>query len=118
MPESQEPKKKLFVMLQAVKDFLRPLPIEVKQELNDAIFRLERDGFLAMPYGEKITGESDLFAIRVIQTANVRVFYAYGIGDLIYGLHGYVKKTEQIPQKELKYVKKVLKQLKEIGGIK
>ena len=111
-------KKKDFRLLMPLRDFLRPLPIEVKEELNDAIFRLERDGFLAMPHGEKITGEGDLFAIRVIQTANVRVFYAYGMGDLIYGLHGYVKKTEQIPAHELKQAKRMLALLKRGGQVK
>lgn len=87
-------------MLLPVRDFMREQDGEVKQELNNIIWRLETDGTLCMPYGEKIAGEN-LFVIRVMQTANVRVFYVYGQNDLIYGIHAYRKKTEEIPQCEM-----------------
>ena len=73
-------KKKHFYMMQAVKDFMREQSGDIKQELNGIIWRLEMNGSLEMPYGEKITGEN-LFAIRVIQTGNIRVFYVYGVAD-------------------------------------
>ena len=47
-------KKKFFVMLDSVKDFMREQPGDVKQELNGIIYRLETTGMLTMPYGEKI----------------------------------------------------------------
>lgn len=50
-----------------------------------------------MPYGEKVSGE-DLFAIRVIQAGNIRVFYVYGLNDIVYGIHAYTKKTQVIPR--------------------
>lgn len=110
-------KKKFFVMLQGVKAFMREQPGEVKQELNGIVWRLETEGALSMPYGEKLEGE-DLFAIRVIQAANIRIFYAYGIRDFVFGLHGYVKKTQDIPEKEKKQARKVLKKLMEGGLIR
>ncbi len=109
-------KKKHFELLDRVKDFLRDQPGEVKQELNGLIFQLERDGYLNFPNAEKIEGE-DLFALRVIQTGNIRVFYVYGLYDVIYGIHGYVKKTEQIPENELKQARKLLRQLIQGGCI-
>ena len=80
-------KKKHFRMMQNVKDFMREKDGDIKQELNNIIYRLEMEGTLSMPYGEKLSGE-DLFAIRVMQTANIRIFYVYGIQDFIFGIHG------------------------------
>ena len=110
-------KKKHFYMMQAVKDFMREQSGDIKQELNGIIWRLEMDGSLEMPYGEKITGEN-LFAIRVIQTGNIRVFYVYGVADYVFGIHAYTKKTQTIPEKELNYARKVARDLKLKGVIK
>ena len=119
MPASNMPpipeKKKHFELMKPVRVFLRDLPGDVKQELNSLIWMLEENGFLEYPYGEKIDGDDDLFAIRVIQTGNIRVFYVYGLYDIVYGIHGYVKKTEKIPKKELKQARTVLKYLIERG---
>lgn len=106
-------------MLKQVKSFLRDQPGAVKQELNGLIWKLEEDGYLNMPHAEKIEGEN-MFAIRVIQTGNIRIFYVYGSYDIIYGIHihGYVKKTEQIPDSELKQARMVLKRLIQGGYIK
>ena len=82
-------KKKHFYMMQSVKDFMREQSGDVKKELNNIIWRLEINGSLVMPYGEKISGEN-LFAIRVIQAGNIRVFYVYGINDIVYGILPYI----------------------------
>lgn len=110
-------KKKYFYMLQAVKDFMREQSGDIKQELNNIIWRLETEGALVMPYGEKVSGEN-LFAIRVIQTGNIRVFYVYGINDIVYGIHAYTKKTQTIPREHKEYANKVLKALITGGLVK
>lgn len=46
-------KKKHFYMMQAVKDFMRGQSGDIKQELNNIVWRLETEGALVMPYGEK-----------------------------------------------------------------
>ena len=114
MDLSSKPKKKIFKMLLPVRDFMRNQSGEIKQELNNIIWRLETDGKLEMPYGEKIQG-NNLFAIRVIQTGNIRVFYVYGTGNLIFGIHAYQKKSEQIPKSELKKADRMIKLLKQSG---
>ena len=111
-----KPKKKLFKLLVPVKEFLRDQPGAVKQELNGLIWKLEEDGYLTMPHAEKIEGEN-MFAIRVIQTGNIRIFYVYGSYDIIYGIHGYVKKTEQIPENELNHARNILKRLIQGGNL-
>ena len=94
--EKKLKKKKFFVMMQPVKDFMREQSGDAKQELNSIIWKLEVEGALTMPFGEKISGDN-LFAIRVIQTANLRVFYVYGVHDLVFGIHGYIKKQNIYP---------------------
>ena len=110
-------KKKRFRMLQPVRDFMRDQSGEAKRELNGIIWKLEAEGALSMPYAEKLDSEK-LFAIRVIQAANIRIFYVYGIADVVFGIHGYVKKTQDIPEKEIRYARKVLKQLIQGGLVK
>ena len=110
-------KKKNFVMMQSVKDFMREQSGDVKQELNNIVWRLEKHGVLTMPYGEKINGEN-LFAIRIIQAGNVRIFYVYGVDDLVFGIHAYTKKTQAIPGKELNYARQILRLLIMEGLVK
>ena len=109
-------KKKIFKMLLPVRDFMREQSGDIKQELNGIIWRLEVNGALEMPYGEKITGEN-LFAIRVIQTGNIRVFYVYGVNNCIFGIHAYEKKTQQIPLSEMRQAERMIKLLKKKGYV-
>ena len=117
MNEQTPEKKKHFHMLQPVKDFMRDQTGDAKQELNGIIWKLEVEGALTMPFGEKLDGEN-LFAIRVIQAANIRVFYVYGVADLVFGIHAYTKKTQQIPDCERRKAEHMVKLLKQKGAVK
>ena len=63
---------------------------------------LRKTGRLEYPYGEKIGGEDNLFAIRIRKGGNARFFYAYDDGTAVWVLNGYEKKTESIPRRELR----------------
>ena len=63
---------------------------------------LRETGRLEYPYGEKIGGEDNLFAIRIRKGGNARFFYAYDDGTAVWILNGYEKKTESIPRRELR----------------
>ena len=108
--------KKRFIELAQLRAFMAEQSTEVRLEYDTIVNMLEHDGRLTMPFGEKITGRN-LFAIRVMQAGNVRVFYAYGVDDYVFGLHGYVKKTKTIPLKEMKQAERMLKFLR-AGGKK
>lgn len=108
--------KKRFVELPQVEKFIAALPLLVKQEYEGVIRRLETNGHLSTPYGEKIAGEN-LFVIRVIQTDNIRVFYAYGKNDTVYGLRAYFKRTAKIPNYELANARRLLRGLQKQGLI-
>jgi hypothetical protein len=109
-------KKKKFIELQQVQKFIALQPGDIVAEYRLIVEELETSGRLEMPFGEKVSGP--LFAIRVIQAGNIRVFYVYGIADEIYGIYGYVKKTQAIPKKEINHADKIIKLLRKEGLIK
>jgi len=74
--------------------------------------KLEEDGRLVSPYGEKVEGHDEIFAIRVRQGQNVRFFYCYADGDTVWVLSGFEKKTPKTPPAE---IRKALKIKKELG---
>lgn len=104
-------RKKEYAEFPDVNAFMARQPENVRREYELIVEKLEAEGRLSMPEGEKIAGEG-LFVIRVIRAGNIRVFYVYGQGDFIYGIHAYVKKTRQIPERELAYARKLAKALK------
>lgn len=108
--------KKIYIELPSVEEFARTFSATVKKEYDDIVTELELNGFLRMPTGEKI--DSNLFAIRIIKAANIRVFYTYGTENRVWGLHGYVKKSQQIPAKEMKQAQKLVIALRKKGWIK
>lgn len=112
-----EGRKKKFIELQKVRDFIASQPDSVVAEYREIVKELEIKGRLTMPLAEKISGDN-LFVIRVIQTGNIRVFYVYGNDDKVYGIYGYVKKTNEIPKREMEYAVKVVKFLRQEGLIK
>ena len=78
-----------------------------KAEYENIYVRLARDGRLSAPYGEKVVGEVNLFAIRIRTGGNARFFYAYDDGAAVWILNGYEKKTEGIPKREIKRARKL-----------
>jgi phage-related protein len=110
------PKKlKRYFEMPIVAKFMSLQSEEVQDEYKDIVNKLETEGRLSMPYGEKLSGEN-LFAIRVIHAGNVRVFYVYGKDNRIWGLYGYEKKTMNIPHHELVLARKIARELKQ-GGV-
>ena len=108
--------KKKYVALPQVEELIEEQSVEVQLEYDEIVEKLERQGRLQSPFGEKVN--SDLFAIRVVQAGNVRVFYVYGADDFVYGIYGYVKKTQKIPLKQMKQAERVVKKLKQRGVLK
>ena len=106
--------KKKYVEVRRVAEFIDGLGKDVIAEYRTIINRLEAVGYLTAPFGEKV--ERRMFAIRVVKTANVRVFYVYGFTDKVYGIHGYIKKTEKIPACELATARKAATILRQ-GGL-
>lgn len=109
-------KKKKYIELSQVEKFIATQSEKIVAEYRLIVKELEKSGRLEMPFGEKVSGS--LFAIRVIQAGNIRVFYVYDDTNKIYGIYGYVKTTREIPQKEKDHAVKVTKLLRQEGLIK
>ncbi len=89
------------------KDFHVTMNDEEKEEYDFIYWKLKREGRLEYPWGEKVGGEVNLFAIRIRRGGNARFFYAYDDGTAVWILNGYEKKTEDIPRRELKRARKL-----------
>jgi phage-related protein len=98
--------KKIYVPVKQVREFIDEQPETVRIEYLNIVDRLEKDGRLVEPYGKKL--KENLFEIRVRRGANVRVFYFYFEDDLIFGVHAFVKKSQQTPQQEIKKAEKTI----------
>ena len=83
-------------------EFYAILNPEEAAEYINARKTLRETGRLEYPWGEKVEGDTNLFAIRIRKGGNARFFYAYDDGTAIWILNGYEKKTERIPRRELR----------------
>lgn len=82
-------------------DFLDSLTIKQQRKITRVINYIESYGLIfAIPHIKKLTG-TPLWEIRVLGQDNMRVFYATLFSDSILLLHGFVKKTQQTPSKEI-----------------
>lgn len=93
--------QKKVIQLPEVIAFARRMSVASQRQYYAALDVLESEGRLKMPRGEKVEGQDNMFAIRVMTRGNERFFYCYEEKDAIYVLHGYAKKTLQIPRREL-----------------
>ncbi|MEI6422189.1 MAG: type II toxin-antitoxin system RelE/ParE family toxin [Lentisphaerota bacterium] len=100
-------RKKKYLELKQVSEFMSWQSGEIRAEYFLIVDKLEIEGRLEMPFAEKV--EDSLFAIRIISAGNIRIFYTYGEDDRIYGIRAYVKKTRNIPAREMEQARKVLK---------
>lgn len=96
-----------------MKDFLLDLPESTRLEVFDALVLLQSGATLAMPLSRNLSGiKSGLHELRFRdRNGQVRVFYYLKRGDAIYLVHGFRKKSQHIPQRELDVV---LKRIREI----
>ncbi|HYG84471.1 MAG TPA: type II toxin-antitoxin system RelE/ParE family toxin [Verrucomicrobiae bacterium] len=85
---------------EVVKDFIDKLPKIPSTKLGRQLDLLEEFGSdLGMPHVKSL-GDG-LLELRVRGKQEVRVFYAFVVGRKIILLHGFIKKTQETPKKEL-----------------
>jgi len=94
-------KAKEVLYTEEAEAFADGLPRISKAKLVAITDLLETQGRLNKPHGEKVEGQENLYAITIHTQDNPRVFYAYDDGTVIWLLHGYNKKSQKIPQREL-----------------
>lgn len=85
---------------EVVKDFIDKLPKIPGAKLGRQLDLLEEFGNeLGMPHVKSL-GDG-LLELRVRGKQEVRVFYVFVVGKKIILLHGFIKKTQETPKKEL-----------------
>jgi len=85
---------------QPVEEFIKSLDKATISKFTHEVDLLEKHGpFLKMPHSKKIT--RDLYELRIRGKQEVRIIYGFKENE-IYLLHAFLKKTQQIPSKEIK----------------
>lgn len=82
-----------------VEEFLKSLNKSTISKVSNNIQLLQESGsLLGMPHSKKLT--KDIYELRIRGREEIRIFYAF-LGREIYLLHGFKKKTQKTPQKEI-----------------
>jgi phage-related protein len=84
-----------------VREFVSSLDERIQSKIIHIIDLIQKYGIASVySYTRKLTG-SELWEIRLIGKKSVRLLYAIQKGDTILILHGFVKKTQKTPRREL-----------------
>lgn len=90
---------------QKVETFLSSLEKKAIAKTLRTIDLLEQFGYrLTMPHTKKVQG--DIHELRIRGQQEIRIFYAFGQNKKIFLLHGFIKKSQKIPSKEIKIAQK------------
>ena len=103
-------KKKTYLALQKVREFIAEQSEESQIEYLNLVERLEQDGYLIQPFAKKL--DTDLFEIRIRKNKQIRVFYFYHEKDYIFGVHAFLKKTQKTPKQEIKQAKAIVSKIR------
>ena len=85
-----------------VQQFIDSLEIKAQSKAQDAIYMLKEFGIrLGLPHIKKLTG-TDLWELRIIGNDSIRVLYVAVTGRTFLLLHGFKKKKDKTPPKEIR----------------
>ena len=102
--------RKTYMAVKKVRQFIDSQSDDVQAEYLKIVEQLEKDGRLVEPYGKKL--DKGLFEMRIRRGGHVRILYFYHEKEFVIGVHGFVKKTQKTPQKELKQAMRVMGMIK------
>jgi len=92
-----------------VEKFIRSLEDDAIAKVLRTIDLLERFGHrLGMPHVKKIA--ADLFELRVHGKQEIRLIYTFRASKIVM-LHGFIKKSQKVPRRELEFARQKLKDL-------
>jgi len=85
-----------------ISDFLDSLTPQQQTKILRVIFAIKEYGIeAAIPHVKKILN-LPLWEIRILGKDNIRVFYVVPYKNTVLVLHGFIKKTQKTPNKEIK----------------
>lgn len=86
---------------EVVREFIESLPDKSQTKVRATLKLLEEYGIqLGQPHSKKILGTS-LWELRILGESSVRIFYVAKISKTFWLLHGFIKKTQKTPEREL-----------------
>jgi phage-related protein len=81
--------------------FIRSLSLQQEKKVKRVLMYIERYGLTtAIRHIKKLTG-TPIWEIRILGQDSIRVLYAIEDQDAIIILHGFIKKAQKTPSKEL-----------------
>lgn len=88
-----------------VQEFIDGLEIRAQSKIQDAIKLLREFGIrLGLPHVKKLVG-TDLWELRIVGRDSIRVLYVAVTGKKFVLLHGFKKKRQETPPKEIEIAK-------------
>lgn len=85
-----------------VNEFILSLEIKAQSKIKDSIKLLQEFGVrLGAPHVKKLTG-TELWELRILGSDSIRIFYIAVTGKNFLLLHGFKKKKNKTPPKEIK----------------
>lgn len=85
-----------------VQQFIDNLETEVQAKVRNTLKLLQEFGIrLGEPHVRKLT-DTDLWELRILGRNNLRVFYVAVTSRTFILLHGFIKKKNKTPRKEIK----------------
>lgn len=95
-----------------VQQFIDSLEIKAQSKVQDTIKLLREFGVrLGLPHVKKLTG-TELWELRILGSDSVRVLYVAITGKTFVLLHGFKKKKDKTPPKEIKIAESRLAELR------
>ncbi|OGE64407.1 hypothetical protein A3I48_01625 [Candidatus Daviesbacteria bacterium RIFCSPLOWO2_02_FULL_36_7] len=92
-----------------INEFIDSLEIKAQSKVYDTINLLREFGTkLGLPHFKKITG-SELWEMRILGSDSIRIFYITITGKTFLLLHGFKKKQNKTPSKEIKIAEERLR---------
>lgn len=93
-----------------VEKFIDSLEAKSRLKITHAIELLEAFGLaVGYPHVKKLTG-SNLWEYRILGSDNIRIFYVSMTGKKFLVLHGFKKKKQKTPTKEIKIAEERLQE--------
>ena len=91
-----------------VEEFIKSLDKKVQLKIGRSLDLLEDFGLEgAYPHVKKLTG-TFLWELRILGADSIRIFYVTVIGTIFLLLHGFKKKSQKTPRKEIVIAQKRL----------
>jgi phage-related protein len=86
---------------QPVEEFIKSLDEKAQNKIARTFDHVEEfGGALGQPHMKKLTG-TNLWELRILGSDSVRIFYITMTGKIFLLLHGFKKKAQKTPRKEI-----------------